>query len=85
MAYYKYVEIDIFEIMPGHEMPDMSVPRMKGQPQKYITVEPFMSTSLQISPGIPNGIQRPINGELLNASSGQTWYSNLKIPNKQSS
>lgn len=79
------VEIDIFEIMPGHEMPDISAPREKGEPMKYITVEPFMSTSLQISPGIPKGIQRPINGGMLNTSQGQKWYSGLEVPNPKSS
>jgi hypothetical protein len=47
-------EIDIFEVMPGHEMP--------GHTE---TIRPFMSTSLQISPGI-TAKNRPINGQELN-------------------
>ena len=71
--------------MPGHEMPDMSALTAKGEITKYVTVEPFMSTSLQISPGIPKGIQRPVNGGMLNTSKGQKWYENLKVPNPNSS
>ncbi len=53
-------EIDIFEVMPGHEMPGLG------------EVPAFMSTSLQIAPGISKSRgPRPMNGEPLNAS--QLW------------
>ena len=55
-------EIDIFEVMPGHEMP--------GQQGE---LQAFMSTSLQISPGISSSQgPRPMNGQSLNES--QIWY-----------
>ena len=54
-------EIDIFEVMPGHQMPGYDQP-----------IRPFMSTSLQISPGIDSA-RRPINGHPLNHSSN-SWY-----------
>jgi hypothetical protein len=41
-------EIDIFEVMPGQDMPGHT---------EYI--KPFMSNSLQVSPGIPKGPLRP--------------------------
>ena len=67
-------EIDIFEVMPGHNMPGYSKP-----------VEPFMSNSLQISPGIPKDskiFKRPINGKKLNSS--YTWYDGLRMgPNSE--
>ncbi len=53
-------EIDIFEVMPGHDMPGHT---------EYI--KPFMSNSLQVSPGIPKGPLRPKNGIPLNSS--QLW------------
>ncbi len=58
-------EIDIFEVMPGHQMPGFSKP-----------LQAFMSTSLQVAPGLPKNI-RPKNGEMLNENS--TWYKDLKI------
>lgn len=63
-------EIDIFEVMPGHEMP------MKGK------VHAFMSNSLQISPGLPKDI-RPTNGKPLvdpdtGVRSNKTWYEGLR-------
>eukprot|EP01038_Epipyxis_sp_PR26KG_P013556 gene13556-18192_t len=57
-------EIDIFEVMPGHEMP--------GQGD----INAFMSSSLQISPGIPKN-RRPENGKRLNSS--QLWYNDIKM------
>jgi hypothetical protein len=57
-------EIDIFEVMPGHEMP------------KEGDVKAFLSSSLQVSPGIPKG-KRPLNGEMPNSS--QIWYNDLRI------
>lgn len=54
-------EIDIFEVMPGHNMP--------GFDQQ---VKPFMSSSLQISPGVPKGPQRQVNGLKLNTS--KLWF-----------
>jgi hypothetical protein len=50
-------EIDIFEVMPGHNMPGFEDP-----------IKAFMSTSLQISPGVPQDKCRPKNGEQLNTS-----------------
>jgi hypothetical protein len=64
-------EIDIFEVMPGHEMPDMS-----SKDHKKSIISPFMSTSLQVAPGIPKGPGRPISGQKLNSS--QLWYAYLK-------
>jgi len=68
-------EIDIFEVMPGHEMPDMS--RSSPSGKEKIKVRPFMSTSLQIAPGVPKGPKRPINGHMVNES--QSWYKDLRI------
>lgn len=59
-------EIDIFEVMPGHEMPNSK------SPGGFDYIEPFMSTSLQIAPGFPKGNKHPINGQRLNSS--QRWY-----------
>jgi len=50
------VTADIFEVMPGHEMPGQGA------------VRAFMSSSLQISPGIAQGDGRPTNGHDLNSS-----------------
>jgi beta-glucan synthesis-associated protein KRE6 len=50
-------EIDIFEVMLGHTMPNVEKP-----------FPAFMSSSLQISPGISKS-KRPRNGHKLNASS----------------
>lgn len=63
-------EIDIFEVMPGHEMP------MKGK------VHAFMSNSLQVSPGIPKDT-RPTNGKPLvdpetGIRSNKTWYEGIR-------
>ena len=53
--------IDIFEVMPGHSMPFTG------------PVDAFMSSSLQISPGIEkSNPRRPKNGLKLNSS--QIWY-----------
>lgn len=52
--------VDIFEVMPGHEMPGTG------------PVNAFMSSSLQVAPGIPKGQHRPVNGKELNSS--YTWY-----------
>lgn len=53
---------DIFEVMPGHSMPATG------------PVEAFMSSSLQISPGLSkHNPKRPKNGQKLNSS--QIWYS----------
>jgi beta-glucanase (GH16 family) len=54
-------EIDIFEVMMGHNMPGYSEP-----------VPPFMSTSLQIAPGLPRNGKHPIDGQELNSS--QIWW-----------
>lgn len=59
-------EIDIFEVMPGHNMPGHDKP-----------IEPFFSSSLQISPGIPKHKNRPRNGHRLNLT--QTWYNGLYL------
>ena len=59
-------EIDIFEVMPGHQMPGHEQP-----------IRPFMSTSLQISPGVDKA-RRPVNGRPLNASA-DTWYGGLRF------
>jgi hypothetical protein len=55
--------------MPGHEMPGHSKP-----------IEPFFSSSLQISPGIPASKHRPINGQRLNLT--QSWYDGLYLSRK---
>jgi hypothetical protein len=52
---------DIFEVMPGHDMPGQG------------SVRAFMSSSLQISPGISQGDGRPTNGRELNASTDRWW------------
>lgn len=58
--YFVYMCVaDIFEVMPGHEMPGAGV------------VNAFMSSSLQVSPGLPKGSRRPINGQELNST--QSW------------
>ena len=59
-------EIDIFEVMPGHEMPN-----------RKDKIKSFMSSSLQISPGISKFDNRPVNGVELNSSFN--WYENLVI------
>lgn len=64
-------EIDIFEVMPGHNMPGHDS-----------LVRPFMSNSLQVSPGIPAWRNRPKNGEKL--SEGVSWYSNLRYDSSRS-
>ena len=51
-------ELDIFEVMPAHDMPGV-----EG------LVRPFMSSSLQVSPGIDT--DRPQNGQPLQP--GQRW------------
>lgn len=48
--------VDIFEVMPGHEMPGAG------------NVKAFMSSSLQIAPGVPKSPSRPKNGRELNTS-----------------
>ena len=53
-------EIDIFEVMLGHSMPGFDDP-----------LPAFMSSSLQISPGIGKS-KRPKNGLKLNESF--VWY-----------
>eukprot|EP01036_Dinobryon_divergens_P023593 gene23593-31955_t len=59
-------EIDIFEVMPGHSMPATG------------PVEAFMSSSLQISPGLSkHNPKRPKNGQKLNSS--QIWYENIHL------
>ena len=60
-------EIDIFEVMPGHEMPGSSEP-----------IRPFISQSLQVSPGIPREMNRPVNGDKLNRSVSQ-WYTDVTM------
>lgn len=50
---------DIFEVMPGHEMPGSG------------PVDAFMSSSLQVAPGIPKTHHRPVNGKELDAN--HTW------------
>lgn len=46
--------------MPGHEMPGSG------------PVSAFMSSSLQVAPGIPKAQRRPVNGKELNQS--YTWF-----------
>jgi hypothetical protein len=65
-------EIDIFEVMPGHNMPGH-----EG------LVRPFMSTSLQVSPGVTKPRKRPKNGEKLGP--GDTWYTGLQYDPARSS
>ena len=60
-------EIDLLEVMPGHNMPGGN-----GDP-----IRPFVSSSLQVSPGVPTSQNRPINGERLNSS--RTWYNDIEI------
>mmetsp|Transcript_9882 Transcript_9882/g.16405 ORF Transcript_9882/g.16405 Transcript_9882/m.16405 type:complete len:414 (+) Transcript_9882:553-1794(+) len=59
-------EIDLFEVMLGHAMP--------GKPH----VPAFMSSSLQISPGIDKTV-RPHNGHKLNNS--VKWYEGIEKSN----
>lgn len=58
-------EIDIFEVMLGHTMPKKEKP-----------TQAFMSSSLQIAPGIPK-MHRPKNGHKLNSSF--VWYDGVRI------
>eukprot|EP00598_Pedospumella_elongata_P002282 CAMPEP_0184971486 /NCGR_PEP_ID=MMETSP1098-20130426/3712_1 /TAXON_ID=89044 /ORGANISM="Spumella elongata, Strain CCAP 955/1" /LENGTH=503 /DNA_ID=CAMNT_0027493617 /DNA_START=31 /DNA_END=1542 /DNA_ORIENTATION=- len=58
-------EIDIFEVMPGHEMPGTG------------PVNAFMSSSLQVAPGISKTQHRPVNGKELNSS--YTWYDDIEV------
>lgn len=60
-------EIDLLEVMPGHNMPGD-----KGDP-----IRPFVSSSLQVSPGVTKEQNRPINGERLNST--RTWYDGIRI------
>ena len=60
-------EIDLLEVMPGHNMPGDH-----GDP-----IRPFVSSSLQVSPGVTRARNRPINGEKLNDT--RTWYDNIEI------
>ena len=57
-------EIDIFEVMPGHEMPGSSE-----------TIRPFLSQSLQVSPGIAKHQSTPQPMSSLNDKSGQQGLS----------
>lgn len=57
----RMLTIDIFEVMPGHEMPSLTT-------ATTTPVKAFMSTSLQISPGVPKHQHRPFNGRELNSS-----------------
>jgi beta-glucan synthesis-associated protein KRE6 len=59
-------EIDFFEVMPGHETPITKEP-----------IRPFVSTSLQVSPGIPKTMKRPKNGEKLDGS--EVWYKDIEF------
>lgn len=54
------LSVDLFEVMPGHEMPGAG------------RVKAFMSSSLQVSPGVPKALNRPRNGHLLRDN--DTWY-----------
>ena len=64
-------EIDIFEVMPGHEMPGRG------------PINPFMSSSLQVSPGIDGKrYRRPVNGRQLNSS--YTWYDGIEMDPERS-
>eukprot|EP01031_Cornospumella_fuschlensis_P026553 gene26553-32090_t len=56
-------EIDILEVMPEHSMPGQAEP-----------IRAFMSSSLQIAPGIARD-RRPHNGHRLNSST--EWYDGL--------
>lgn len=63
-------EIDIFEVMPGHNMPGLPKP-----------VQAFMSNSLQVSPGVDHS-KRPVTGHAL--TSNDTWYRDLYYDPKRS-
>eukprot|EP01039_Chlorochromonas_danica_P004434 gene4434-4858_t len=58
-------EIDLFEVMSGAPMPGYPGP-----------TRAFMSSSLQLAPGLPKDI-RPRNGHPLNSS--QVWYKDLFV------
>ncbi len=54
--------------MPGHNMPTRNGRGL---------VAPFMSSSLQISPGIPKTEPRPVIGQRLQED--QLWYRNISM------
>jgi hypothetical protein len=79
-------EIDIFEVMMGHEMPDIPAgvdPTKVSPPFTYKEVNAFMSNSLQIAPG-KAALNRPINGVPLGMNQSSEWYGNIYVSNKSS-
>jgi hypothetical protein len=72
-------EVDLFEVMLGHTMP---LSQSKGENQgaeegagaAVRHIPAFMSSSLQVAPGIPPP-GRPVNGVPLNSSA--RWYDGL--------
>ena len=78
-------EIDIFEVMMGHEMPNIPPgidPTTVSPPFQYKHLNAFMSTSLQIAPG--KALHRPINGEPLGMNKSTEWYENLHLSSSSS-
>ena len=79
-------EIDIFEVMMGHEMPVIPPgvdPTTMNPPFKYGHVNAFMSTSLQVAPGIGQA-RRPVNGVPLNMNKSASWYPGLHLSERTS-
>lgn len=78
-------EIDIFEVMMGHEMPTIPAgvdPSTVNPPFDYYHVKAFMSTSLQVAPGIAS--RRPHNGVPLSLNRSAVWYSDLHLSHRTS-
>lgn len=74
-------EIDIFEVMMGHEMPVVPPgvdPTTVSPPFKYEHIRSFMSTSLQVAPGMSSST-RPVNGVPLSMNQSAQWYSDLHL------
>ena len=63
-------EIDLLEVKPGSW-------NYAWESDQMEYIDPYLSTSMQISPGLPNNGHRPINGAPFNASLGQQWYTGL--------
>lgn len=74
-------EIDIFEIMTGHEMPKVPLgvnPATMNPPFDYEHIPALLITSLQVAPGI-SSLQRPRNGIPLNMNKSAVWYPDLHL------
>ena len=63
-------EIDLLEVKPGSW-------NYMWESNKMEYLDPYLSTSMQVSPGWPNDGHRPINGAPFNSSWGEEWYTGL--------